>query len=76
MQKEGAIGNLNGWKALEEYTGMSKNTIKKYIEKYDFPVETDTGKPKSTTRAIDAWWDDRLKNRVKKQARNRKPTSV
>ena len=50
-----------GWKQIQSYTGRSRNTIKKLVESDGFPVRTIMGKPTSTKRAIERWFEDRLK---------------
>ena len=52
---------LTGWKQLSEYTGRSRGTLLKLVKEQQFPIQKLFGKPTTTRRAIERWFEDRLK---------------
>lgn len=50
---------LTGWKAISNYTGFSRNTLKRLFKEERFPVVYIATKPVTTAKQIEEWIQNR-----------------
>lgn len=57
---------LTSWKVIVQYTGFSRNTLKRLKEEEKFPIQIIANKPVTTEQQIEKWLEERIKkNSVK-----------
>jgi predicted DNA-binding transcriptional regulator AlpA len=59
LQKEKGGIMLTGWKAISNYTGFSRNTLKRLFKEEKFPVDYIATKPVTTEKQIEDWLQKR-----------------
>jgi predicted DNA-binding transcriptional regulator AlpA len=52
---------ITGWKSITKSTGFSRNTIVRLVKEEGFPVQYIATKPTTTNRAIQEWFEKRIK---------------
>jgi predicted DNA-binding transcriptional regulator AlpA len=51
---------LTGWKVIVQYTGFSRNTLKRLIKEEKFPIQIIATKPVTSQQQIEKWLEKRL----------------
>jgi predicted DNA-binding transcriptional regulator AlpA len=54
---------LTGWKVIVQYTGFSRNTLKRLIKEERFPIQSIATKPVTSKQQIEKWLEKRLNKR-------------
>ncbi len=55
---------LCGWKEIAKACGVKTcKTIKKKAKKYEMPIVYMDGRPTTTQKALEKWWDDQLEKK-------------
>lgn len=52
---------LTGWKMIVQYTGFSRNTIKRLAKEDNFPLQYIVQRPTTTKHLIEVWIEKRTK---------------